>query len=60
MSISEKPVVDAELLAIEEINENGGVLGHKVISVLKDGKSDVKQFARFAEELTMDESIKVQ
>ena len=33
MAISEVPLRDAELLAIEEINEKGGVLGRKIVQV---------------------------
>lgn len=37
MAISEKPVADAALLAIEEINKNGGVLGMVIEPVVADG-----------------------
>lgn len=40
MAISETSVRDAELLAIKEINENGGVLGKQLVPVIEDGASD--------------------
>ena len=40
MAISEKSVVDAEQLAIEEINAAGGVLGKKIQPIVEDGASD--------------------
>jgi urea transport system substrate-binding protein len=56
MSISETAVRDAELLAIKEINEAGGVLGQQVEAVVEDGASDWPTFAEKAEKLlTTDE-----
>ncbi len=40
MAISEKPVIDATLLAIEEINSQGGILGRKIKPILVDAESD--------------------
>lgn len=51
MSISEKSVVDAEQLAIEEINNAGGVLGKKIEAVVEDGNSDWPTFAEKAKKL---------
>ena len=51
-------VRDAELLAIKEINEAGGVLGHQIESVVEDGASDWPTFASKAEKLlTVDEVL---
>ena len=56
MSISEVAVRDAELLAIEEINAAGGVLGKQIEPVVEDGASDWPTFAEKAEKLlTVDE-----
>jgi urea transport system substrate-binding protein len=56
MSISEVAVRDAELLAIEEINADGGVLGKQIEPVEEDGASDWPTFAEKAEKLlTVDE-----
>ncbi|HMG43172.1 MAG TPA: transporter substrate-binding protein, partial [Acidimicrobiales bacterium] len=51
MSISEVAVHDAELLAIKEINEAGGVLGRQIEPVVEDGQSDWPTFAEKAEKL---------
>jgi len=57
MKISEKPVIDATLLAIEEINSQGGVLGRKIDPVVVDGKSDIDEFARAAEKLITQDKV---
>ena len=44
MAISETSVRDAELLAIKEINEKGGVLGKQIEAVIEDGASDTAVF----------------
>jgi urea transport system substrate-binding protein len=36
MAISEKSVVDSTLMAIEEINQQGGILGRKIEPVVVD------------------------
>jgi urea transport system substrate-binding protein len=51
MAISEKSVVDAEMLAIEEINNAGGVLGKKIEAIQEDGASDWPTFAEKAKKL---------
>ena len=51
MSISEVSVRDATLLAIEEINASGGVLGKKLEAVVEDGASDWPTFAEKAQKL---------
>lgn len=51
MAISEKSVVDAEQLAIEEINAAGGVLGKKIEAIVEDGSSDWPTFAEKATKL---------
>jgi urea transport system substrate-binding protein len=48
MAYSESPVVDATLLAIDELNQRGGVLGRRVQAVVVDGKSDAVTSARRA------------
>ena len=57
MAISEVSVRDAELLAIEEINANGGVLGKQIKYVEEDGASDPSIFATKAEKLIVDEEV---
>ncbi|WP_299414548.1 urea ABC transporter substrate-binding protein [Acaryochloris sp. IP29b_bin.148] len=51
MAISEKSVVDAEKLAIKEINESGGVLGKQIEAVVEDGQSDWDKFSEKAKKL---------
>jgi urea transport system substrate-binding protein len=51
MAISEVSVKDAELLAIEEINRDGGVLGKRLVPVIEDGASDWPTFAEKAQKL---------
>lgn len=51
MAISEVSVRDAELLAIEEINAAGGVLGRQLDPVVEDGASDWPTFAEKAQKL---------
>jgi urea transport system substrate-binding protein len=57
MSISEVAVRDSTLLAIEEINADGGVLGKQIEPVVEDGASDWPTFAEKAEKLlTVDDT----
>ncbi|RTL84247.1 MAG: ABC transporter substrate-binding protein [Hyphomicrobiales bacterium] len=59
MAISENSMVDAELLAIDEINAQGGLLGRKIQPVIADGKSDWPTFAKEAERLITQEKVSV-
>ncbi|MDQ6966713.1 MAG: urea ABC transporter substrate-binding protein, partial [Mariprofundaceae bacterium] len=59
MAISEQPVVDATLLAIEEINTEGGLLGRQLVPVISDGQSKPSVFAGEAERLIKDEGVAV-
>lgn len=51
MAISETSVRDAELLAISEINEAGGVNGAQIEYIEEDGASEPSTFATKAEKL---------
>ncbi|MGL6135763.1 MAG: urea ABC transporter substrate-binding protein, partial [Planktothrix sp.] len=51
MAISETTLVEAEKLAIKEINANGGVLGKQIEAVVEDGASDWPTFAEKAQKL---------
>ncbi len=51
MAISETTVVEAEKLAIKEINAAGGVLGKQIEAVVEDGASDWPTFAEKATKL---------
>lgn len=59
MAISEVSVKDAVLLAVEEINAEGGLLGLKIEPVVADGRSDWPTFAREAERLITQEQVSV-
>ncbi|MEY3695375.1 MAG: hypothetical protein RL083_1200, partial [Pseudomonadota bacterium] len=51
IAIAEKSVVDAEMLAIEQINKAGGVMGKLIDPVVEDGASDWPTFAEKARKL---------
>jgi urea transport system substrate-binding protein len=57
MALTEGPVVDATLLAIEEINQRGGILGREIEPVVIDGASDERAFARQAEALIAEAKV---
>ncbi len=57
MAISEKNVVDAELLAIEEINKLGGVLGKIIEPIMEDAASDWQMFAEKATKLIKQDRV---
>ncbi|WP_365904884.1 urea ABC transporter substrate-binding protein [uncultured Ruminococcus sp.] len=57
MAISEKSVRDAEVLAIKEINEAGGVNGKQIEYVEEDGASEPSTFATKAEKLIDSEGV---
>ncbi|MGN0592174.1 MAG: urea ABC transporter substrate-binding protein [Ruminococcus sp.] len=57
MAISEKSVRDAEVLAIEEINAAGGVLGKQIEYVEEDGASEPSTFSTKAEKLVDSEQV---
>jgi len=59
MAISETTVVDAEQLAIKEINAAGGVLGKQIEPVVEDGASDWPTFAEKAEKLIDQDQVAV-
>ncbi|MBD3922805.1 urea ABC transporter substrate-binding protein [Paenibacillus sp. PR3] len=57
MSISEVSVKDAEMMAIEEINAKGGVLGKQIEPVIEDGASDWPTFAEKARKLLSENKV---
>ncbi|ASW54842.1 urea ABC transporter substrate-binding protein [Plantactinospora sp. KBS50] len=57
MAISEVTVRDSLLLAVDEINAAGGVLGKKLVPVSQDGASDWPTFAEKAELLIKQEKV---
>jgi urea transport system substrate-binding protein len=59
MAISERPVVDATLLAIDDLNQTGGVLGRQLLPVVADGASEEAGFATAAEKLILEDRVSV-
>lgn len=59
MSFSEKRVANAELLAVRQINRNGGVLGRRLETIVEDGSSDWVTFNRKARKLLQGDDVSV-
>ena len=57
MAISEQSLVDAARMAIDEINQRGGVLGRQLEPIIEDGESDWPTFARKAEKLIVEDKV---
>ena len=59
MAISETSLKDVVLMAVEEINEAGGVLGKKIEPVVVDPASDWPLFAEKAKQLLTEDKVAV-
>jgi len=59
LAIGERGIVKTTLMAIEEINSRGGLLGKQIEAVIVDGKSDPRVFAYEAEQLITKHDVKV-
>jgi len=59
MAITEAPLVDAEMLAIEEINAKGGLLGKPIVPFIEDCASDWPTYAEKAEKLIKQQNATV-
>lgn len=59
MAISERAVLEATTLAIEQINANGGLLGRAIEIIVADGQSDPDRFASEAARLIDEEKVSV-
>ena len=57
MAISETGSVEAERLAIEQINAAGGILGRKIKIIQEDGGSDWPTFAEKAKKLLVNDKV---
>jgi urea transport system substrate-binding protein len=57
MSISETGSVEAEKLAIDQINAQGGVLGRKIEYIQEDGASDWPTFAEKSKKLLVEDKV---
>lgn len=59
MAFSEESVKNGTLLAIEEINAQGGVLGRRIEPIVRDGQSDWQVFAEETEKLLSIDEVEV-
>ena len=59
MAISETSLRDVVLMAAEEINKSGGVLGHQIDPVVVDPASNWPLFAEKARQLITDDKVAV-
>jgi urea transport system substrate-binding protein len=57
IAIIEQSLHNAELMAIEEINAKGGVLGKKIEPVVEDPQSMVQVFAQKAKKLILEDKV---
>jgi len=57
LALAEAHVVDAEKLAIDEINAAGGVLGRQIKVIVEDGASDWPTFAEKAQKLLVKDKV---
>jgi urea transport system substrate-binding protein len=58
MAISETGSIEAEKLAIDQINAMGGVLGRKIKVIQEDGASDWPTFAEKAKKLLVNDKVR--
>lgn len=56
-AIAEAAMVEAEKLAIEEINAAGGVMGHEIVPYIEDGASEAPVFAEKAKVLLRRDNV---
>jgi urea transport system substrate-binding protein len=59
LAASEKPMIDAEIMALEEINAEGGLLHRPLTWVVADGRSSDSAFAQQAERLIAIDKVRV-
>src|SRR3954470_19955368 len=57
MAQSETPIKDVVLMAIDEVNAAGGVLGRKIEPVVEDPASDWPLFAEKAKKLLVEDKV---
>src|SRR5262245_23701301 len=57
MAISEAPLKDVILMAIEEVNATGGVLGRKVEPIVEDPASNWDLFAEKSKKLLLQDKV---
>src|ERR1700704_4020798 len=59
MAISETSLRDVVLMAVDEINASGGVMGKKIVPVVVDPASNWDLFAEKAKELLLKDKVSV-
>lgn len=57
MAISEKSVIDATLMAIDELNSKGGILNRKIEPIVVDSRSDWNYASKMAEKLINEDKV---
>lgn len=57
IAIAEAALVEAEKMAIDEINASGGVMGRKIEAVIEDGASDWPTFAEKTKKLLQRDKV---
>ena len=57
MAISELALIDAETMAIAEINQAGGVLSRQILPIVEDGASQAEIFAQKAQKLIQQDQV---
>ena len=57
MSFSEAPLVDAAMMAFDEINAAGGVLGSEIVPLVEDCRSDAEVYAAKTRRLIQKEGL---
>jgi len=62
LAVSERPLADSSMLAIEELNAMGGLLGRQIQPIVLDGKSEItvdSAFNHATEKLLKEENVTV-
>ena len=57
IAIAEASLIDAEKMAIDEVNSGGGVLGRQIEPIVEDGASDWPTFAEKAKKLLQRDKV---
>ena len=50
-------LVDSIMMAVDEINQRGGVLGRSLLPIVEDGASDPQTFIRKAKKLILQDQV---
>ena len=58
-SAIEKTMINGSLLAIEEINQKGGVLGRKLEGVMYDAQSTAKRYRELAKRMLVEDQVRI-